>query len=172
MTFYICAFSNNQHNLKAEIPDDIEQTPFFKILHAETTKFVVMNVDQSASALLRAWCTLEFMIAHQRGDALKFKLNSRLGPLQGMDTNSSLSRMFLLHMFNILQDMDIEKAEASKQEDLDKIVARAKLFQGRGKHLGYSGTDGLNRIIKQEVADQVLPLLASAGNVSAIKSVS
>ena len=84
--FYICAFANNQWNLKAELGGSVEQSPFYKVLMAKSTKRVMMNVDQDVATLDRAWCAFEFYLTHKLGKA--FFINTKEGPIQLLDKPS------------------------------------------------------------------------------------
>jgi hypothetical protein len=161
LSFYICAFSNNQWNIDAEMGSSVQDTPFFKVLQAPTTKMVVMNVDQIASSLLRAWCVFEFFLSVDTQKS--FILNTRFGPPDVLFESGIEAEMTLTHLFEVLQIMDIKQSSASVQGDLDMIHAHIETFKGCGVAEGLVGADALNRKIKSVVADCVLHVFVKWG---------
>lgn len=55
--YWICAFANNQHNLAAEIADDLNQTSFFRAMRL--SRGTVSIVDDKAIVYSRIWCVFE-----------------------------------------------------------------------------------------------------------------
>lgn len=167
LTFYICAFSNNQWNLAEEMGTSTEESPFYKILQAKTTKEVVMNMDSQASALLRAWCCFEFLLTHQQEKP--FVLNSRFGPVQELDSEDWVLEQWVMHVFWVLQVVDIRRAQASEESDLKTILDHISTFKGTCVAEGLTGAEALNQIIKSLVSNQVLHIFSKLGRAKEIK---
>ena len=146
LAFYVCAFSNNQWNLAAEMGSSVEDTPFYKVLDADTTKVMAMNLDQCATPLQRAWCAFEFYFIHKLGK--DFMINTRFGAMDRADSDSSLIVMWLLHMYKVLQDMNIDKSQASCLKDLNMIREEISHFKGTGIVEGQTGSDALDRTLR------------------------
>lgn len=168
---YVCAFSNNQWNLKCEMGSRVEDSPFYKVLKADTTTTVAMNLDQMAACLLRAWCSFEFYYSHVLKKNLV--LNCRYGPLRRLGCCSSsdggkVAELWMLHVFELLQEVDIRLATSTKKEDMAMIQAEISSFEGMGVAAGLTGADALNRLLKSMIASEVLPVLARLGNLPAL----
>ncbi|CAE8591888.1 unnamed protein product [Polarella glacialis] len=145
----------------------IEDSPFYKVLKADTTTTVVMNLDQMAASLLRAWCDFEFYFSHVLRKSLV--LNSRFGPLRRLGCSSDcgkVAELWMLHVFELLQDVDINLATATREEDLELIRSEIASFVGTGVAEGLRGADALNRLLKSMIASEVLPALARIGDLS------
>ena len=55
--YWICAFANNQHNLAAEIADELSQTSFYRAMRL--SRGTVSIVDEKAIVYSRIWCVFE-----------------------------------------------------------------------------------------------------------------
>eukprot|EP00971_Amphidinium_carterae_P191222 3794738-Amphidinium_carterae.1 len=86
LQLYICAFSNNQHNIEEELSGDIRQSPFYVALTSPTTTKVVLNLDTQIAALQRAWCAFEFSLTVM--EKKDFVLNTYIGPLNRLPLES------------------------------------------------------------------------------------
>lgn len=167
---FICAFSNNQWNLITEMGSNIEDSPFYKVLKAPTTTKLVMNLDHMAASLQRAWCDFEFYL----GSVLQkdIVLNCRFGPLERLGSSSDenkIEELWMLHVFELLQDVDFRLAQASKAKDLVLINDEIKSFVGTGIAQGREGGEALNFLIKSMIASEVLPALARIGDLAALE---
>lgn len=170
MCVYVCAFSNNQWNLQAELGHTIEDTPFYKVLKADTTASVVLNMDQMGALLFRAWCNFEFF--HSTMLNKDVVLNTRFGPLREISADKDSGKfiqVWIVHIFDLLQDVDIRFAQASCEEDLVMIQQRISCFIGTGCAAGLQGADALNRLLKSMIATRSLTLLAQVGSVPGLE---
>eukprot|EP00928_Gymnodinium_smaydae_P024701 TRINITY_DN19914_c0_g7_i1.p1 TRINITY_DN19914_c0_g7~~TRINITY_DN19914_c0_g7_i1.p1 ORF type:complete len:1695 (+),score=350.87 TRINITY_DN19914_c0_g7_i1:196-5280(+) len=170
LSMYVCAFSNNQWNLNSELGETIEDSPFYKILRAESTQLVLLNLDMNCSSLFRAWCCFEFYFSHSLLKTVV--LNTRYGSMQDLCTDkytAKLAELYILHVFEILQDVDVGKAVATRKEDSQMIQKAIQCFTGTGVADGLVGAAALNRMLKAAVSNQALPGLAKAGNVHEIQ---
>uniref|UniRef100_A0A7S2M8I7 Uncharacterized protein n=1 Tax=Zooxanthella nutricula TaxID=1333877 RepID=A0A7S2M8I7_9DINO len=56
--YWICTFANNQHNL-SQLAGALEETPFFKVITADSCRGTVAMVCGSAALFKRVWCLYE-----------------------------------------------------------------------------------------------------------------
>merc|ERR1712151_1011637 len=61
------------------------------------------------------------------------------------------------------------KAQASMPGDLEMIRQHVSRFKGQGPFEGLEGTDALNRTLRFQIVNRVLPTLAQLGNFEAVE---
>ncbi|CAE8613151.1 unnamed protein product [Polarella glacialis] len=162
VVYWCCAFANNQHGV--ELGDTLEESPFYMALSDPVCKGTVMNLNQAASSLDRIWCIYEVYLTH----VLKkpFTLNFKLGPLAGVNQESKERDAWVMHIFKMLQHIDVRQAESTAREDYVKIMSAVDTFNGPN---GTKGADALNSVVKAMLGSQAIFTLARRGETAAVK---
>eukprot|EP00931_Biecheleriopsis_adriatica_P029338 TRINITY_DN17433_c0_g1_i2.p1 TRINITY_DN17433_c0_g1~~TRINITY_DN17433_c0_g1_i2.p1 ORF type:complete len:1209 (-),score=208.00 TRINITY_DN17433_c0_g1_i2:54-3635(-) len=60
-SYWICVFSNNQHNVEEELSGSFKDSPFYLALHSGICRGTCMILDESAMPLTRSWCLFELL---------------------------------------------------------------------------------------------------------------
>eukprot|EP00811_Abedinium_folium_P036123 NODE_8861_length_1464_cov_5.495886.p1 GENE.NODE_8861_length_1464_cov_5.495886~~NODE_8861_length_1464_cov_5.495886.p1 ORF type:complete len:438 (-),score=71.81 NODE_8861_length_1464_cov_5.495886:151-1293(-) len=123
--YWICSFSNNQHELDDDIPQSgpLDRCSFYKALTHDSCEGTAIIMDDEANTLTRIWCVYELFLTttlrtEGRADFKGLIVCSDKGVLNegkaGMD--------FAVNLAACLQCINVAGARASKPLDKKKII--------------------------------------------------
>eukprot|EP00747_Dinoflagellata_sp_TGD_P086936 gnl/TRDRNA2_/TRDRNA2_163474_c0_seq2.p1 gnl/TRDRNA2_/TRDRNA2_163474_c0~~gnl/TRDRNA2_/TRDRNA2_163474_c0_seq2.p1 ORF type:complete len:577 (+),score=121.47 gnl/TRDRNA2_/TRDRNA2_163474_c0_seq2:188-1918(+) len=147
-TVWICSFAIDQWaDVQGALNQDLTQSPFARALADAQVHLIV--VDEGFDVLKRVWCVYEVWFSLRRGNQLHFWFD----PDRNFEAGSQQREIFL----EDVRQLDCEKAQASFQQDADRIkneiIAEDESF------------DPLNRIVRTGIADRILFFNAAVENV-------
>lgn len=124
-SYWICTFSNNQWNLKEEIPGKLEDSSFFQTLLSGFCQGVAMVLDDVATPLTRSWCLFEYLHAVELSQSQQFEnfQGLRLCHSSGILDLGFASVEVALGLGERLTSLRLEEATASRREDKQMIDA-------------------------------------------------
>ena len=179
-TYWICAYSLNQHKLKNEMGDSLVTTPFFKAM--QLTKGTLSVLDGRATCYNRLWCAFEISIVlqHMKNKASQFhKEGYQYGmyaisegsnaipghpvgltdglvaaDFQNYGSKSERESEFPMQICNLALSVQLEKADVSVQADrafiLNNIVGQVLTDTPPECHKRY---DFLNLTVRARFAE-------------------
>jgi len=165
-TYWCCAFALNQHAIA--LGDKIEDNPFHKAIMHQKCRGIILNVNQTVTALFRVWCTYEVLLVRGQGKSLE--ICTKNGPLSSSGKRAPKRDLWVSHMNRMLQLFDIREAKATMEEDRRKIMAEVNIFKGTGVADGLSGPDALNRMVKAILSQQAVFTLIRNGDLEGVRS--
>ena len=59
----MCAYCNNQHNLKAEVGAPLQQTSFYRAMTSASCRGTVVVLDKAGVTFTRIWCVYEYFLS-------------------------------------------------------------------------------------------------------------
>lgn len=165
-TYWCCAFALNQHAI--QLGEKIEDNPFHKAIMSDKCHGIILNVNQTVTALFRVWCTYEVLLVRNLGKSVT--ICTKNGPL-GEGSGRSMKRdQWVSHMNRMLQLFDIREARSTEPEDRRKIMAEVNSFVGKGVAQGLMGSDALNVEVKAILAGQAIFTLIRKGDIEGVRS--
>jgi len=75
--YWCCAFANNQHSVN--LGQSLEESPFYQALSSKGCFGIILNLNQSVTALQRIWCIYEIYLTFKLRKS--FVINTPQGPL-------------------------------------------------------------------------------------------
>ena len=63
MRYWVCAYCNNQHNLKAEVGAPLQQTSFYRAMTSASCRGTVVVLDKAGVTFTRIWCVYEYFLS-------------------------------------------------------------------------------------------------------------
>jgi len=145
-TYWICSFSNNQWNLKEELPGDCDESSFYIALRDAGCKGTAMVLDEKAEPLQRSWCLFEllqtFRLSQERGEDFNgLSLCTASGVLNGGGTGVDIA----MGIAQRLATLDLQFARATRMDDKVMIDNRVRMMEG--------GFPAMNQLLRSNVRD-------------------
>mmetsp|Transcript_33003 Transcript_33003/g.108345 ORF Transcript_33003/g.108345 Transcript_33003/m.108345 type:complete len:1174 (+) Transcript_33003:48-3569(+) len=145
-TYWICSFSNNQWNLKEELPGDCDESSFYIALRDAGCKGTAMVLDERAEPLQRSWCLFEllqtFRLIKERGEDFNgLSLCTASGVLNGGGTGVDIA----MGIAQRLETLDLQFARATRMDDKVMIDNRVRMMEG--------GFPAMNQLLRSNVRD-------------------
>jgi len=148
---WICCLCNNQHRVGENVPFDSFHTIFRDTVLNVGHVLALMAPWDSFHYLNRVWCIFELFTADATDDC---KVEIIMPPKQKEEMFKSLR--YYDNLVGVLAATDIEKAEASKEEDKTKIMELVKRDTGvavLNKHVNDLLQNCIQRVILTAVDD-------------------
>jgi len=145
LRYWICSFSNNQWQLKKEMPGDIYCSSFYLALRSPTCRGTVMVLDQEAKPLTRVWCLFELLQTFDLEDSNPdFFSGINFGTPAGLLNSGVVGFDTVMALGRRLTQLKLEDAEAACDDDKNKIFKAVR--EG-------GGFEHMNKVIRMKIRD-------------------
>ncbi|CAE7220678.1 unnamed protein product [Symbiodinium natans] len=121
ISYWICAFSNNQYQIAHELGTSHKESSFYLALHSAPVQGTCMILDEKALPLTRSWCLFELLqtvlLEKKREDfkGLQFCTNTGIVNFGQATTEVAIT------IGKRLADLSLSEAEATCEEDQETI---------------------------------------------------
>jgi len=121
ISYWICAFSNNQYQIAHELGTSHKESSFYLALHSPVVQGTCMILDEKALPLTRSWCLFELLqtvlLEKEREDfkGLQFCTNTGIVNFGQATTEVAIT------IGKRLADLSLSEAEATCVEDQETI---------------------------------------------------
>merc|ERR1740117_270677 len=176
--FWICAYSNNQHELSLDISDAPKKTSFY--LAMEMCSFVLLVLDKDATPFSRIWCCFEESmlcqgLKAQHGVKLDIATVTGDGPqllTEGVATRATAGdgrvesqfgkyfreQDFPFELLRLGWSIEISTAQASVPADFNRIIntingVPAEQLSTVEPELGHEACERVNRMLRVVFAE-------------------
>ena len=149
--YWVCAYCNNQHNLKEEVGVPLRQTSFYRAMTSSSCRGTVVVLDKEGITFTRIWCVYEYFLStgsdmpdfkfdmvtcldepttNEEGDVVEAVClmdgicyeDERKEWLPAAENKQEREQDFPVQLVNLGVGFESQKAEASVEADKDRIV--------------------------------------------------
>jgi len=121
ISYWICAFSNNQYRIDEELGTSHEDSSFYLALHSEWVVGTVMVLDEQALPLTRSWCLFELLqtmnLERQRPNFHGLRFATNTGVLNLGQSTTEVA----MNIGKKLSSLSLENASATREQDRTQI---------------------------------------------------
>lgn len=168
-SFWVSSFSINRWSGEADLLSPLEDMVFYRALTAPCTKYVVLNLDDSSSAISRAWPLFELLLSHSFGKTIV--LNTPHGPVGTAGAKmQQLTDIWALNALEVLRNLDLGTAAVGRTENMKVVHDYAKGYREKGSGgRGLHGMVATNGTLKMLLAQELLSHLVRSGSAEAVR---
>ncbi|CAE7476370.1 unnamed protein product [Symbiodinium natans] len=145
ISYWICAFSNNQYKVAEELGATHEESSFFLALHSPSVVGTVMVLDEQALPLTRSWCLFELLqtmnLERCRSNFQGLRFCTNTGVLNLGQSTTEVA----MNIGKKLSSLSLEDAISTRPED-GKTIQELILKERKS-------WDGINSELRKHIKD-------------------
>ena len=130
VSYWICAFSNNQYQIATELGASHQESSFYLALHSPCVQGTCMILDEKALPLTRSWCLFELLqtvnLENRRKDFQGLQFCTNTGIVNLGQTTTEVA----INIGKRLAELSLADAEATRATDQETI--RSLVVQDMG----------------------------------------